>query len=94
MTFWDRQAELLGSKLLQNMPALMLHFLRTASQEQITELAGETLPTSINARTSIIAHLVAVLADQTASSDAQVSPEAARAIQANCFTKITGPDRE
>lgn len=88
MSFWDKQADHLEQKLLQNMPALMLHFLQTASEEQIIKITSDGLPMSDNTRSSIIAHLTMRLAEQSDSIEPVISPETARAIQANCHTTI------
>lgn len=86
MEFWNSQAEQLEKKLLQHMPELMLHFLRTATDATINALAGEALPTSENTRASIIAHLAGRLARQ--NDVLRVSPEMAKAIIANCDQRI------
>jgi hypothetical protein len=66
MDFWNEQADQLEKALLGNVPALMRHFLRTASPEAVAELAGENFAeASPNVRASVAATLGARL-DQPA----------------------------
>ncbi|EHH7254049.1 hypothetical protein J5X32_001742 [Escherichia coli] len=57
MDFWNEQADQLEKALLDNAPALVLHYIRTASPEAVAELAGDALPTSENTRASVVATL-------------------------------------
>ncbi len=61
MEFWNKQINNLEKALLGKAPALLLHYLRTASPVAITELAGEALPVSENVRSAVIASLIARL---------------------------------
>lgn len=70
MDFWNEQADQLEKALLDNAPALVSHFLRTASAEAVAELAGDALPASENTRSSVIAALTARL-DQQAEQQLQ-----------------------
>ncbi|WP_099552483.1 hypothetical protein [Stenotrophomonas maltophilia] len=89
MEFWNTQAKQLEKKLQEHLPALMLHFLRTASEESINSIAGEALPLGENARSSVISHLVARLVDQADGKQIRVSPEMATAISANCHHAVS-----
>lgn len=88
MDFWNSQAKQLQMKLLEHTPELLLHFLRTASDESIKRLAGEALPDSDNTRASIISHLAASLMTQDQSDVSRVTPEMATAISTNCHHAI------
>lgn len=88
MDFWNSQAKQLQMKLLEHTPELLLHFLRTASDESIIRLAGEALPESDNTRSSIISHLAASLMSQDQSDVSRVTPEMATAISANCHHAV------
>lgn len=56
--FWDQKATNLEQALLRNSSALILHFLQTASREQITKMASEVFSgDSENVKTSVIATL-------------------------------------
>lgn len=41
--FWDKAADNLENALLENVQALVLHFLRTATPEAFTKIAGDLL---------------------------------------------------
>ncbi|WP_457805852.1 hypothetical protein [Stenotrophomonas maltophilia] len=88
MDYWNSQAKQLQMKLLEHTPELLLHFLRTASDESIKRLAGEALPESDNTRSSIISHLAASLMSQDQSDVFRVTPEMATAISANCHHAV------
>lgn len=53
MTDWSELADRLEKALLNDKQALMLHFLRTASPEDIDKIAGDVLPCSEKARASV-----------------------------------------
>lgn len=61
MDFWNEQADQLEKALLDNAPALVLHYIRTASPEAVAALAGDALPASDNTRASVVATLAARL---------------------------------
>jgi hypothetical protein len=57
MTYWNKQADKLEKTLLENPRALVLHFIRTASPQAISAIAGDALPDSDNTRASVVATL-------------------------------------
>ncbi|WNH54809.1 hypothetical protein [Stenotrophomonas oahuensis] len=56
---WDQLADSLEARLLAQPQALALHFLKTATPEQLAEVAGDSLPSTDNTRAGVIAHLSA-----------------------------------
>ncbi|WP_045762237.1 hypothetical protein [Xanthomonas albilineans] len=74
MDFWNEQADKLEKALLDNAPALVLHYIHTASPEAVAALAGDALPTSDNTRASVVAVLAARL-DQSVPAGAYMSAE-------------------
>ncbi|MCD0253102.1 hypothetical protein JWH16_04435 [Xanthomonas campestris pv. campestris] len=56
---WDEMANALEGRLLAQPHLLLRHFLKTATAEQLTAIAGDVLPASDNARSSVRAHLAA-----------------------------------
>ncbi|SOO14200.1 hypothetical protein [Xanthomonas citri] len=56
---WDEMAKALEGRLLAQPHLLLLHFLKTASAEQLAAIAGDVLPVSENTRSSVLAHLAA-----------------------------------
>ena len=63
MDTWNEQADKLEKALLDNTPALVLHFLRTASPDTIGGLAAEALPdcSGSKVRQSVVSVLAARL---------------------------------
>lgn len=57
MDFWNQQASQLEMALLDNVPALVLHFIRTAAPDAVEALSGDALPANANMRASVIATL-------------------------------------
>lgn len=88
MKFWNAQAEQLEKKMLEHVPELMLHFLQTATHEQITNLVGEALPESDNTRSSIIAHCSARLAAEIKGEGSQ----AGTLVLTEPYTTVTRED--
>ncbi|MCP3050760.1 hypothetical protein K6X12_06565 [Xanthomonas euvesicatoria pv. allii] len=56
---WDEMANALEGRLMVQPHLLLLHFLKTASAEQLAAIAGDALPVSENTRSSVLAHLAA-----------------------------------
>lgn len=58
MNDWQKLADKLESVLLANAPALLLHFLSTASHDAVAALAGDALPNCRRTQASVVAILL------------------------------------
>ncbi|RRS01189.1 hypothetical protein EIP75_21680 [Aquabacterium soli] len=53
-TFWDDQADQLAKALATKVPALIQHFVRTATPEALAALVGDALPDKIEHRVAVV----------------------------------------
>lgn len=74
MDIWTDHADKLEQALLAKAPALVLHFLSTASPEALAQVASDALPSSSNTKAAVVAVLASRLAASPEAALGMVKP--------------------